>query len=221
MLMCDTINDLVRRFLSTIESGDEHATHRFLVGNPSLLLCLMGNWRRRILHLFSQYRLGDQLVPDLVLVGDPSTPNSVRPCVVLVELESPQGSLFTKSGDPTAALTHAMRQVRDWRIWIKRNRDYFDRRLCDRIIGRLQSQIAADDEHAQHWLRRYQERLYRHGVNESFSVILGRRQNLSDHQAHILEEMIQEHQVSVFTYDALADFAIEAPRGVPESGGQA
>jgi hypothetical protein len=32
-----------------------------------------------------------------------------------VELEPPQAILFTKKGDPPAALTHAFRQISDWR----------------------------------------------------------------------------------------------------------
>jgi Shedu protein SduA, C-terminal len=41
-----------------------------------------------------------------------------------VELERPQAILFTKKGDPSAALTHALRQINDWREWLSRNRGY-------------------------------------------------------------------------------------------------
>ena len=32
--------------------------------------------------------------------------------------------MFNKNGDQSAALTHALRQVDDWREWLSQNRDY-------------------------------------------------------------------------------------------------
>jgi ppGpp synthetase/RelA/SpoT-type nucleotidyltranferase len=40
---------------------------------------------------------------------------------LLVEIENPQAALFTKSGDFSAALNHALRQVEDWQEWIEAN----------------------------------------------------------------------------------------------------
>ena len=40
---------------------------------------------------------------------------------VLIELESPKQRLFTRSGDFTAIVNHAMRQVEDWQEWIEEN----------------------------------------------------------------------------------------------------
>ena len=41
-----------------------------------------------------------------------------------VELERPQAKMFNKSGDASAALNHALRQINDWRDWLSRNLDY-------------------------------------------------------------------------------------------------
>lgn len=41
-----------------------------------------------------------------------------------VELERPQAKMFKKNGDPSADLTHALRQISDWRDWLSHNRDY-------------------------------------------------------------------------------------------------
>lgn len=40
---------------------------------------------------------------------------------LLVEIENPQAPLFTKSGDFSASLNHALRQVEDWQEWIEAN----------------------------------------------------------------------------------------------------
>lgn len=70
----------------------------------------------------------------------------------LVEIERPTHKLFTSKGDPTAALTHALRQIIDWRAWIEGNLAYA-RQLLPQInptpaamiiIGRRVSLKAAD-----------------------------------------------------------------------------
>jgi hypothetical protein len=68
-------------------------------------------------------RLGSEHITDF-LVGE-DTPH--QPTWYAVELERPQALLFTQRGDPSAALTHAMRQIDDWRTWLSRNRDYASR----------------------------------------------------------------------------------------------
>jgi ppGpp synthetase/RelA/SpoT-type nucleotidyltranferase len=40
---------------------------------------------------------------------------------LLVEIENPQAELFSKSGDFSAGVNHAIRQVEDWQEWIEAN----------------------------------------------------------------------------------------------------
>ncbi len=42
----------------------------------------------------------------------------------LVEIERSSHKHFTAKGDPTAAVTHALRQVNDWRAWLEDNLAY-------------------------------------------------------------------------------------------------
>jgi hypothetical protein len=42
----------------------------------------------------------------------------------LIEIERPDHLLFSRSGDPTRELNHAIRQVTDWRAWLQNNIDY-------------------------------------------------------------------------------------------------
>lgn len=42
----------------------------------------------------------------------------------LVEIESPTRTMFTKAGNPSESLTHAVQQVRDWHDWVHDHLDY-------------------------------------------------------------------------------------------------
>lgn len=50
--------------------------------------------------------------------------SSFGPEWFLVEIEAPAARLYTKGGNPSAALTHAVQQVRDWHSWLHENLDY-------------------------------------------------------------------------------------------------
>jgi len=61
----------------------------------------------------------------------------------LVEIENPGSALFTKSGEPSAALSHAMQQARDWCAWIHDHTEYAQKLmpqisypLCHIFLGR-------------------------------------------------------------------------------------
>jgi len=48
-----------------------------------------------------------------------------------VELENPRAQMFTKLGDQTKELTHAIGQIQDWRIWLSKNADFARRPIAD------------------------------------------------------------------------------------------
>jgi hypothetical protein len=43
--------------------------------------------------------------------------------VQFIEMEPPNGSLFTQDGKPANRLAGALAQVRDWKIYVDKNRD--------------------------------------------------------------------------------------------------
>jgi len=55
---------------------------------------------------------------------------------VLVEIENPRHNLFNKSGDFTAAVSHAQRQVEDWQEWIEDNLSSMQKRFPDIVSPR-------------------------------------------------------------------------------------
>jgi len=78
--------------------------------------------------LYSKVRLGSEYEMDFAWFDTASSGPDWR----FVELEAPAYPMFTKAGEPSARLQHAMQQVRDWNAWIHRHLDYA-RALMPRI----------------------------------------------------------------------------------------
>ncbi|HEU0099110.1 MAG TPA: Shedu anti-phage system protein SduA domain-containing protein [Allosphingosinicella sp.] len=94
----------------------EEVLHRYLVKYPALLP-LWRPWQNKV---YSKFPLGNQHVTDFAFVRDDSPGLRWH----FIEIERPNDRLFTKAGDPTARLSHALRQLHDWHNWFINNRDY-------------------------------------------------------------------------------------------------
>lgn len=68
--------------------------------------------------LISELRLGTEHRVDFVLAHGNRSAGFVY---TLIELENPNKPAFKKDCTPTAELTHALKQIRDWMQWIKKN----------------------------------------------------------------------------------------------------
>lgn len=121
---------IVNEFRSLIETADREAPlQEFLARTPALLSLEAANpW--------PQFRLGDDYITDFVLeLGNEE--------YVLVEIEAASRQLYTRGGNPSSDLTHAIQQVEDWRQWIESASPYIQTKLpgiaepeCWVVIGR-------------------------------------------------------------------------------------
>lgn len=112
-------HDQVAALQKAIESARREADmQRYLEANPRALIQHLGGGQGR--WVIPQKRFGAQFVPDFVIGERHSFGFEWQ----LVELESPKAKMFTKAGDPSAALNHAIRQLTDWRAWLKQNQNY-------------------------------------------------------------------------------------------------
>jgi hypothetical protein len=97
---------------------DESDMQFFIKNNPRILIQHFavgrGAWVK------PKQRLGSEYETDFLI----ALQGSGGLIWYAVELERPQAILFTQKGDPSAALTHALRQISDWREWLSRNRGY-------------------------------------------------------------------------------------------------
>jgi hypothetical protein len=97
--------------------------------HPVLLARTLGGGHGR--WVIPRKRLGSEYVTDFV-VGAKS---SVGFEWVAVELESPTHRMFNLNGDPNAALNHAIRQIQDWRAWLRSNQNYAARTRQEAGLG--------------------------------------------------------------------------------------
>ena len=101
-----------------------------------------------------------------------------------VELESPKLKMFTKKGNPTKALTHAIRQIQDWRAWLKRNHDYASRERNKKGLGLVDIDS-----------------------NIPGLILIGRRNSIDPSTHELRRQMVQDLNIKIHTYDTLIDWA--------------
>ncbi len=105
------------------DSTDEQPLQTFLAGHPHLLACLLPP--RRDAWVWDRPRFGSEPIPDFLLY----TRNSTGFEWLMVELESPAVAPLKQAGLPPAKLRMAQGQVREWRIWLRDNIAYAQKKL--------------------------------------------------------------------------------------------
>lgn len=96
-------------------------------------------------------KLGNQLEPDFLIAGL----DSAGFWWYGVELENPNYKMFTKTGEETKELKHAIRQIQEWRAWLKQNISYAQNTLgfthidadlpCFIFIGRRENEVLSNE----------------------------------------------------------------------------
>jgi hypothetical protein len=155
--------------LSTAE--DERPLQTFLASSPAILQTLLPSaadaW------CFDRPQFGSEFIPDFLLCHR----NSLGYNWTLVELESPQMPALIKTGRPSAKLTEALAQIRDWRRWLRENIAYARSTLGFRGIH---AEIAAH-------------------------VLIGRRAHLDTKHIARYQELSLSSGANVLSYDRLLD----------------
>lgn len=109
VLRLESVVEHLEGLLAVPSVHEKRDVHPLLAGHPFLLHPNPSQvWSEFALGVGTEYRL------DFVV-------READGSYVLVELESPRHSLFTRSGDFTAIVNHAIRQVEDWQEWIEDN----------------------------------------------------------------------------------------------------
>lgn len=149
----------------------ERRIQRFLEQYP-ILLPVSWPLENRV---FSQFTLAGQKTPDFVFAREDSL--GIR--WHFIEIEKPWNRGFTNKGDPTAEMSHALRQIYDWHTFMIENRDYVLRHF------------------------RFKRQMNRLGLAEpEFTVILGRRDDLND-QTRALARRLSSHNLALMSFDRL------------------
>ena len=132
-------------------SPDERRLHQFLKRNPFILTRKIQPAHHGQLCI-SKPRLGCQHVPDFLMAGC----DSRGWWWYGVELESPSAAMFTRDGHETRVLRHAIKQVEDWRTWLKENIGYARDALgyeyvdgdmpCYIIVGKRENEVLGESQ---------------------------------------------------------------------------
>ncbi len=125
-LTLDDVESLERRIESATREQDLQS---YLEENPQILIQHLGGGHGR--WVIPRKRLGVEHVTDFII----GHKNSLGFEWTGVELESSTAVPFTKAGDPTKALSHAIRQIEDWRSWLKKNQSYAARPQTESGLG--------------------------------------------------------------------------------------
>lgn len=110
---------LIGEFESILnDARDEKPLQIFLLKNPVLLRSLLPS--ARYFWCFDRPKFGNQYIPDFLLCCEFSTGY----LWTLVEIESPIKKALNSKGRMSSALTEAIGQISDWRIWLRKNISY-------------------------------------------------------------------------------------------------
>lgn len=175
----DITPEMVEAFADVVASARVEAdVQRYLAANPALLIQPLSGGHGR--WVIPQQRLGSEFVTDFLLAER----SSVGFEWTAVELENPNLRMFTNLGDPSRHLTHAVRQIMDWRIWLTDNHDYAERPRSRNGLGLvdISNNIPA-------W------------------VIIGRRANESSENRHRRRQLAAQNNLEIHTYDWLIERA--------------
>lgn len=154
----------------------ERDLQRVIEQYPELLIQHLGGGHGR--WVIPQKKLGADYVPDFLIAERLSFGFRWQ----AVELESPRNRMFTKRGDPSQHLVHAIRQIQDWRVWLKHNADYASRSRNRDGLG-----------------------LFEINPNLPGLILIGRRDEVNPDTHNRRRQMMEENLIDIHTYDFLLE----------------
>ncbi len=189
---------LYNEFKSLLDvSGQETPLQSFLEQHPDIIGHTFAHGLYAV--LFPKFRLADEFIPDFVRIGQTSAPD----CDVdLIEIEPAvlNEKLFNKKHESTGRLRIAEGQITQWQVWMERNREFFERRVLDRIS----SEHVWDDTP-------FFEATTRHNLTfmVCYRIIIGRRTNFDTWGNRYRTNVYRNSsgRVEIVTWDRLLDNA--------------
>jgi len=191
------IKTAILEFDSVLNQNSEQVVQEYLERNPFIFEFLSDDGEGFIA---SQFRLADKHIPDFIIFSRDRWSNN--PCLLctLIEIETPSMPLFTQGGNPTSQLTHAIRQVQDWKNWVRNNGQYFQKELSTLFNTQELHDIQSQKMRKPVFL----SRAVTLGIYYRYMVIAGRRTTLQISDLIRLTEMNENmHDIKVVTYDAI------------------
>ena len=152
----------------------EEDIQQFLQANPQFLIQHLGGGHGR--WVIPKQKLGAEHVTDFLIAEKHSFGHEWQ----AVELESPLRPVFNRNGDPSQYLNHAIRQITDWRAWLKSNQAYASR-------PRTENGLALADIDS----------------NVKGLILIGRRSAIDAETNSRRRQLVQNLNIEIHTYDYL------------------
>ena len=162
----------------------ELEVHRFLERHPQFLVQVLGGGHGR--YQSSKKRLGSEFVPDFLVADMDSYGINWH----AVEIEAPCTNVYRRDGLPTQHIHHAIGQIRDWRSWLRDNRDYARRARSENGLG-----LAGIDSRLP-------------GL-----ILIGRRERFPERYNEFRREQADRYRIMIHSYDWLLDVAFRNSSG--------
>lgn len=168
------IEGVINRWQNLVDNSyNEHSYHEFVKTHANLFLVDGINSYFAI----SKLKLGSQFELDFAI---PEERHSNGLLWELIEIEKPSDAPYTKNGTPSAALTRATQQIRDWKQWLQTSRNEAQRLFSV-------------------WGVRTQK-----NPNFRFTIVIGTREN-SDKWIEKRNQYAEENGIEVRSFDYLTD----------------
>ncbi len=169
------IGALVQQFERILDTAQkEEDVQKFLKDNPYILAEQLPHCH----HVIPKFRFGGQYVSDFLL----PEMTSGGTFWVLVELEPPNATLVTASGQLADRVRVGVQQVKDWRDWLLNNRDMATRPRSKNGLG------LSDIQGVWGW------------------VVVGRRAAVTPRFNQLRSQIRNDSQIHIKTYDRLLEW---------------
>ena len=114
----EKLQQIARQFQELLQGDrEEEALQNFLKEHPFVL--------HQSAESIPKQRLGEDFVTDFVLVAS----TTQGPTYTLVELERASHPILTRDFALASPVTHALKQTKDWDVWLERNKAYVQNKL--------------------------------------------------------------------------------------------
>ena len=183
------------------ETGERKAV-QFLAKHPQLLYHYFVNPRGHCQYVLTEVSLGGDYVMDAVVLNGYSGAWEGH----FIEFEPVADKVFNKDGTPTVRTKGALKQIADWREYMRINPTQFRRKLAKlcqtKDLFREPQPNVEPRTYSNHPLKEPESIMW-----ENFWIISGRREHLSQEVRSLMARQKTESSVCMACYDGFLDLA--------------
>ncbi len=192
-------DDLTAAFLTALKSSTgERKMHLFFKQHPALIYQHTVPCGGHDDYVISEFEIGNEYKADFVVLNSYSGGWDIA----FIELEPVGAKLFNKDRTPSRELRSAIRQIDDWRRFIRQSQDYFLKQLTraaqrsDLLHPELE-RGSREPISGPGWTLRDT----RNTFSYSYQIVIGRRANFSALDNELRGSYRTDHDVDIASYD--------------------